>query len=208
MADTIPMLDLMFFLTETQDNPRHVGSVLIFQKPRGGDRTVRQIVDAYRRAKPQPPFNRIPVFRKVGLPVWKEVESFDPAHHVLHLALPSPGSNEQLHELIADLHAPMFERHRPGWKMYVIDGLAGNRFAIYHKVHHALVDGVSGMAILRKSLATSPRDRRSTGPARHPRDCALRWRARRAGSPGRRFRSAEDHSGYSSRPSRDCAASR
>ena len=54
----------------------------------------------------------------------------------------------------------MFERHRPGWKMYVIDGLAGNRFAIYHKVHHALVDGESGMAILRKSLATSPRDRR------------------------------------------------
>ena len=117
-------------------------------------------MDAYRRAKPQPPFNRIPVFRKVGLPVWKEVESFDPAHHVLHLALPAPGSNEQLHELIADLHAPMFERHRPGWKMYVIDGLAGNRFAIYHKVHHALVDGESGMAILRKSLATSPRDRR------------------------------------------------
>ena len=143
MTDTIPMLDLMFFLTETQDNPRHVGSVLIFQKPRGGgDRTTRQIVDAYRRAKPQPPFNRIPVFRKVGLPVWKEVESFDPAHHVLHLALPSPGSNEQLHELIADLHAPMFERHRPGWKMYVIDGLAGDRFAIYHKVHHALVDYV------------------------------------------------------------------
>ena len=70
MADTIPMLDLMFFLTETQDNPRHVGSVLIFQKPRGGgDRTARQIVDAYRRAKPQPPFNRIPVFRKVGLPL-------------------------------------------------------------------------------------------------------------------------------------------
>jgi hypothetical protein len=78
---------------------------------------------------------------------------------VLHLALPAPGSNEQLHEVIADLHAPMFERHRPGWKMYVIDGLADNRFAIYHKCHHALVDGESGMAILRNSLATSPRDR-------------------------------------------------
>ena len=53
MANTIPMLDLMFFLTETQDNPRHVGSVLIFRKPRrGGDRTVREIVDASRRAKP------------------------------------------------------------------------------------------------------------------------------------------------------------
>ena len=161
MSQTIPMLDLMFFLTETQDNPRHVGSVLIFQKPRrGGARVVREIVDAYRGAKPQAPFNRIPVFRKVGLPVWQEVEAIDPSHHVLHLALPAPGSNEQLHELIADLHAPMFERHRPGWKMYVIEGLAGDRFAIYHKVHHALVDGESGMAILRNSLATSPRDRK------------------------------------------------
>ena len=161
MANTIPMLDLMFFLTETQDNPRHVGSVLIFQKPRhGGDRTTRRIVEAYRRARPVSPFNRIPVFKAVGLPEWREVDSIDPSHHVLHLALPAPGSNEQLHELIADLHAPMFERHRPGWKMYVIDGLAGNRFAIYHKVHHSLVDGESGMAILRRSLATSPRDRR------------------------------------------------
>jgi diacylglycerol O-acyltransferase len=156
----IPMLDLMFFLTETQDNPRHVGSVLIFRKPaRGGANTVREIVETYRRAKPQPPFNRVPVFRKTGLPQWREVDSIDPAHHVLHLALPAPGSNEQLHELVADLHAPMFERHRPGWKLYVIDGLADNRFAIYHKCHHALVDGESGMAILRSSLATSPRDR-------------------------------------------------
>jgi WS/DGAT/MGAT family acyltransferase len=77
---------------------------------------------------------------------------------VLHIALPPPGTDQQLHELIADLHAPMLERHRPGWKTYVIEGLAGDRFAIYHKVHHALVDGESGMQILRRSLAESPHD--------------------------------------------------
>jgi len=160
MSTPIPMLDLMFFLTETVDNPRHVGSVLIFKRPRGGRDTVRGIVAAYRATKPLPPFNRIPVFRKSGMPLWQEVERIDPAHHVLHLALPAPGSDRQLHELIADLHAPILERHRPGWKVYVIEGLAGDRFAIYHKVHHALVDGESGMAILRRSLADSPRDRR------------------------------------------------
>ncbi len=161
MPNTIPMLDLMFFLTETQDNPRHVGSVLIFRRPaRGGTQTVRQIVDAYRRAQPQPPFNRVPVFRKAGLPEWREVDRFDPDHHILHVALPAPGSDEQLHALVADLHAPMLERHRPGWKMYMIEGLAGGRFAIYHKCHHSLVDGESGMAIIRNSLATSARDRR------------------------------------------------
>jgi len=53
MGIAIPMLDLMFFLTENQDNPRHVGAVLIFQRPRrGGTNVVRQIVDAYRRAAP------------------------------------------------------------------------------------------------------------------------------------------------------------
>lgn len=161
MNHPIPMLDLMFFLTETQDNPRHVGSVLIFRKPwRGGAHCVQQIVDAYRRARPQSPFNRIPVFRRTGLPAWQEVESIDPLRHVLHLALPAPGSDEQLHQLVADLHAPMLERHRPGWKVYVIDGLAGDRFAIYHKCHHALVDGESGIEILRRSLASSARDRR------------------------------------------------
>ena len=167
----IPMLDLMFFLTESVDNPRHVGSVLIFKRPaRGGDDIPQRIVEAYRKAAPQPPFNRVPVFRKTGMPVWREVDRIEGQHHVLHLALPAPGTDEQLHELIADLHAPILERHRPCWKMYVIDGLQGGRFAIYHKVHHALVDGESGMAILRRSLAESPRDRRirTTVGLEHP----------------------------------------
>lgn len=167
----IPMLDLMFFLSESVDNPRHVGAVLVFERPaRGGANTVREIVEAYRSSRPRAPFNRIPVFRRTGLPSWQEVGQFDPRPHVLHLALPSPGSDEQLHQLIADLHAPMLERHRPGWKVYVIEGLARGRFAIYHKVHHALVDGESGMSILRRSLSDSPRDRviRTTVALDHP----------------------------------------
>ncbi len=155
------MLDLMFFLTENVENPRHIGSVLVFRKPRGRrGRVVQEIVDAYRRATPRPPFNRIPLFRKTGLPQWQEVDRIDVSHHVHHLALPSPGSDQQLHELIADLHAPMLERHRPGWKVYFIDGLAGDRFAVYHKCHHALVDGESGMAILRRAMTDRAADRR------------------------------------------------
>lgn len=160
MATPIPMLDLMFFLTESVDNPRHVGSVLIFRKPRRNRATiVQEIVDAYRRVKPEAPFNRIPIFRKTGMPLWQEVDQFDTSHHIRHIALPAPGSNQQLHELIADLHAPILERHRPGWKLYFIDGLAGDRFAVYHKCHHALVDGESGMAVLRQSLSERASDR-------------------------------------------------
>lgn len=161
MTTPIPMLDLMFFLSESVDNPRHVGAVQIFRLPqRGGAARVGEIVAAYRNVRPQAPFNRVPVFQRTGLPQWREVDSIDSRYHVFHLALPAPGSDEQLHQLVADLHAPMLERHRPGWKVYVIDGLSGNRFAVYHKVHHALVDGESGMKILQQSLATAARDRK------------------------------------------------
>ncbi len=161
MGIAIPMLDLMFFLTENQDNPRHVGGALIFERPRrGGADIVHRVLEAYRRATPVPPFNRIPVFRRAGLPEWREVDHFDMDWHVQHLTLPAPGSDAQLDELVAELHAPMLERDRPGWRVYVIDGLERNRFAVYTKVHHALVDGESGIALVHKSLSRSPRDRR------------------------------------------------
>jgi diacylglycerol O-acyltransferase len=161
MGIPIPMLDLMFFLTENQDNPRHVGAVLIFKRPRrGGAGFVGKIVDAYRRATPVPPFNRIPVFRRAGLPEWQEVEHVDTDYHFQHRTLPAPGSDAQLDELVAELHAPMLERNHPGWRVYVIDGLARNRLAVFIKVHHSLVDGESGIALIHRSLSRSPRDRR------------------------------------------------
>ena len=161
MGIAIPMLDLMFFLTENQDNPRHVGAVLIFERPpRGGAAIVRQIVSAYRRARPVPPFNRVPVLLRAGLPEWREVRDFDMAWHVQQRTLPSPGSDAQLHELVAQLHAPMLGRDRPGWQVFVIEGLARNRFALYIKVHHALVDGESGIELVHRSLSHSARARR------------------------------------------------
>ncbi len=189
MGIPIPMLDLMFFLTENQDNPRHVGAVLIFQRPRrGGADIVDRIVKAYRRAAPVPPFNRIPLLRRVGLPEWQEVDRIDLDYHFQHRTLPTPGSDTQLDELVAELHAPMLERNHPGWRVYVIDGLARNRFAIYIKVHHALVDGESGIALVNRSLSRSARDRRirtviaTTLPAaaqRCPQEtCCRVWSAR------------------------------
>jgi WS/DGAT/MGAT family acyltransferase len=162
-----------------------VGAALIFQGPRrGGAAVVREIVDAYRRASPVPPFNRIPVLFRTGLPEWREVDSLDMNWHVQHLALPAPGSDAQLHELVADLHAPMLERNRPGWKVYVIEGLERNRFAIFIKVHHALVDGESGIALVHRSLSRSPRDRRIRSRRDQP-ACAGHGRTERAAAASR-----------------------
>ena len=93
MGTPIPMLDLMFFLTETRENPRHVGALLVFERPKSS-RTdfVGRVVDSFRRAVPVAPFNRVPLFRKAGLPEWQEAESLDMDWHVQRLALPAPGS--------------------------------------------------------------------------------------------------------------------
>ncbi len=161
MGTPIPMLDLMFFLTESQDNPRHVGALLIFQRPlRGGADLVDRIVNAYRRARPVPPFNRIPILRRLGLPEWQEVERLDVDYHFLRRTLPAPGSDAQLDELVAELHAPMLERNHPGWRVWLIEGLERYRFAVYIKIHHSLVDGESGIALVHRSLSRSRRDRR------------------------------------------------
>jgi len=161
MGIAIPMLDLMFFLTENRDNPRHVGAVLIFQRPpRGGARAVQQVVAAYRRARPVPPFNRVPVLFRAGMPEWHEADRLDMDWHVQQRTLPAPGSDAQLHALVAELHEPMLERDRPCWQVFLIDGLERNRFALFVKVHHALVDGESGIELVHRSLSRSSRDRR------------------------------------------------
>jgi diacylglycerol O-acyltransferase len=160
MGTPIPMLDLMFFLTENRDNPRHVGAVMIFEKPRqGGALIVPRILDAYRDARPVAPFNRVPVFRLTGLPQWRELDQLDMQWHVQHLQLPGPGSDTQLDDLVAKLHAPMLERDRPGWRLFVIEGLERNRFALYVKIHHALVDGQTGIALVHRTLSRSQSDK-------------------------------------------------
>jgi len=137
-----------------------VGALLVFERPKSsrGD-FVGRVVDSFRRAVPVAPFNRVPLFRKAGLPEWQEAGSLDMGWHVQRLALPEPGSESQLHKLVAELHEPMLERDRPAGD-FVIDGLERGRFAVFIKVHHALVDGESGMELLQRSLSHSPRDRR------------------------------------------------
>ncbi|MBN4683475.1 wax ester/triacylglycerol synthase family O-acyltransferase, partial [Pandoraea nosoerga] len=68
-------------------------------------------------------------------------------YHVRRSALPSPGSDEQLHELIARLAARPLDKSRPLWEMYLVEGLEKNRIALYTKSHQALINGVTALAI-------------------------------------------------------------
>src|SRR3546814_7364735 len=84
---------------------------------------------------------------------WRDDERFDLGAHLHHHSLPPPGRIRELLSLVSELHAVPLDRARPLWEFHVIEGLEDGRFAIYAKVHHAMVDGVAAMRMLRKALS-------------------------------------------------------
>jgi WS/DGAT/MGAT family acyltransferase len=90
---------------------------------------------------------------------WVTEEKVDIEYHVRRSALPSPGDERELGIVVSRLHSHALDLHRPPWEVHLIEGLEGGRFAIYAKVHHALVDGYSAIKVLSNSLTTDPGDR-------------------------------------------------
>ncbi len=110
------------------------------------------LVPVLRRRLLQVPFG-------LDQPYWVDDADFDIEYHVRELALPAPGSDAQLREQISRLHARPLDRRRPLWEVYLITGLAEGRIAVYTKLHHATVDGVSGAELLTILLDLSPEGR-------------------------------------------------
>ena len=161
-------LDAAFLAMETRTVFGHVGSVCIVDpstapEPFTLDRFTR-VVES--RLPLVPPLRRRLVDVPLGLdqPYWIEDPDFDIEFHVRELALPSPGSDRQLAEQAARLHARPLDRSRPLWEVYLIFGLQGGRAAIYSKVHHAAIDGVSGNDVLAVLLDLSPKGRKLPDP--------------------------------------------
>ncbi len=109
----------------------------------------------------------------LGPPEWVEDAHFDRAYHVRRISLPAPGTHRQLLDLISAVLATPLDHERPLWEAYAIEGLEGGRAALFLKLHHALVDGVGALAIL-KALTRSHRD------APHPTVAPRRPARRRA----------------------------
>src|SRR6187431_1638021 len=126
-----------------------VTTLSILRKPRNG-LSYESLLATVEQRLPQIPRYRQKV-REVTLglarPVWVDDRDFDITYHIRRSALPSPGSDAQLHELIARLGSRPLDKSRPLWEMYLIEGLARNRIAIYTKSHQALVNGMTALEI-------------------------------------------------------------
>lgn len=95
----------------------------------------------------------------LGPPVWVDDPGFDLAFHVRRTALPAPGDDADLFHLMSRVMAQRLDRGRPLWECWVVEGLQGHRWALISKVHHCMVDGVSGTELYHLLLSTDPDER-------------------------------------------------
>ena len=85
---------------------------------------------------------------------------FEVDYHLRHLALPRPGRIRELLSMVSRLHGNLMDRSRPLWEAYVIEGLPGGRFATYIKIHHALIDGVTGAKLMAQGLSKTAKEQK------------------------------------------------
>ncbi len=159
----MPVTDSMFLLGESREHPLHVGGLQLFELPPGADpshvgaahKALLEIGDL------KPLFRRRPrgPVDSVGQLVWTNDDELDLEYHVRLSALPTPGRVRELLELVSRLHGSLLDRHRPLWESHLIEGVEGGRFAVYTKVHHALLDGVSALRLMRDALSEDPDER-------------------------------------------------
>jgi WS/DGAT/MGAT family acyltransferase len=165
--------DSLFIIPESREQPMHVGSLQLFDLPEGADRSlIRETYEEMLTATDVAPLFRKRAYRSLttlGQWAWTYDDDVDIEHHVRHSALPEPGRVRELLALVSRLHGSLLDRQRPMWEVHVIEGLEGNRFAVYTKMHHAVMDGVSGLRLLQRSLSPTPDERTPAFWAPRPR---------------------------------------
>ena len=144
-------LDAAFLAAESPTWPMHVASVTIFDPSRTeGGYSVERLKETLRaRLHLIPPLRWRLAEPPLGLgrPYWIEDPDFDPDYHVRRIAVPSPGGREELAELASEIYRRRLDRRRPLWEWWVIEGLEDGCVAGLFKMHHACMDGVTGVAM-------------------------------------------------------------
>jgi diacylglycerol O-acyltransferase len=157
-------LDAQFLGVETARTYGHVGGLAVYD-PSTAPGGKLEIGDVCRMVSERlhmlPPFRwrLVEVPFGIDLPYWVEDPAFDLDFHIRESAVPPPGDDRQLGETVARIFARPLDRSRPLWELYLIHGLEGRRVAMLTKLHHSMVDGVSGNEILGVLLDSTPEGR-------------------------------------------------
>jgi WS/DGAT/MGAT family acyltransferase len=158
-------LDASFLEFEDAVTHMHIGSIAVFEGPPPTHEGLRAdvlaklaLVPRYRQLVRFVPF-------RAGLPVWVDDPHFNLDYHLRRTALPRPGGENQLRLLIGRVMSQQLDRSKPLWEMWIAEGLEEDRWALFSKVHHCMVDGVAGSDLLTVLL---DRERDAAPTARQP----------------------------------------
>ncbi|HEY7927101.1 MAG TPA: wax ester/triacylglycerol synthase family O-acyltransferase [Candidatus Dormibacteraeota bacterium] len=179
-AQKLTPLDASFLHLETPRTHMHIGGVAIFEPSPLG--TGRALYDGLAKAI-APRLDLMPRYRQklafvplsLDTPVWVDDPDFDMTNHLLRAALPKPGGDRELRDLIGRVFSRKLDRRRPLWEIYIVEGLEGGRWALLTKSHHAMVDGISNLELATILLDSEP------DPGAQPFGVS-RWQARESPS--------------------------
>jgi diacylglycerol O-acyltransferase len=147
--------DGAFFYNDTEEAPMNLGSVAVFQGEISYER-LRENLEPKMHLVPRYRQRVIPAPLNLHHPTWEFDPQFDIRRHIIPVRLDPPGSDDQLRELAARVFQGRLSRDKPLWEIHLVHGLEGDRSAMAFKVHHCLVDGVSGVELLMMVLDVSP----------------------------------------------------
>lgn len=154
--DRLTGFDSSFLHMERDSVHMHVGACMVFAgDPPDYEELVEEItarlhlVPRYRQRLAFVPYGQ-------GRPVWVDDPHFHATYHIRQTALPRPGGDDELKRLCGRVFSQALDRGRPLWELWLVEGLADDRFALLSKTHHALVDGLSGVDVATVLLNTSP----------------------------------------------------
>lgn len=164
-GDRLTALDAAFYHLEHAGQLLHVGGVYTTDGPIDHRRLCEDI-EARLPAIPRYLQRVVPVPFTLGHPTWEHDPTFDVQNHVRRHVLRAPGDDAQLATLAGRLFAEPLARDRPLWELHLVEGYRGDQAAIVAKVHHCMIDGVSGVQLMSIMFDVSPNPgRRDLPPA-------------------------------------------
>jgi WS/DGAT/MGAT family acyltransferase len=147
--------DAGFLYLERPHALLHIGCVVVLEGEVAADALLRH-VEARLPRLPRYTQRAVPVPFSLGHPTWESDPGFDLRSHVFRWSLPRPGGEHELREAVAQLLSRPLDRSRPLWELHLLEGLDGGRSALFQKVHHCMVDGISGVQLLEQLLDAAP----------------------------------------------------
>ena len=157
--DRLTAIDASFLHQEGPVSHMHIGALVRAEGPPppygeflDSIRARLHYVPRYRQRLVYPPAS-------TGRPLWADDADFNLEYHVRHTALPSPGSDEQLMNLVARVFSQQLDRSKPLWELWLVEGLADGDFVLLSKSHHAMIDGIAGVDLGTVLFDLSPEGR-------------------------------------------------